>query len=255
MVPLRQRSILRFNPETGWSADSNFASFSAAQIQYLYNQYANVGCEVELSEQFGRFELSVRDTRGNITIDRWECGVDIEQPSVLQNPFLDITQADRDILAVALENGSSLEDAVIWLNENTEDLYVDVDNPVTIRTWKDIKKGATQYETGKLILVHTTSVSNRYAINISEQNEYAIYSHSSLLSEVLSTSLWAFPLPGRLEYKITSFYNRKAPTVRDNYLWGWLKSISPERSCSNQRVEIETRYKLDQWSTDRYDQA
>ena len=255
MVPLLQRSVIRFNPESGWSADSNFASFSAAQIQYLYSQYAAVGCEVELTQQGGRHELMVKDTRGNITIDRWECGVDIEQPSVLQNPFLDVDQADRDILATALENQSSLEDAVIWLNANTSDVYVDVTNPVTIRTWKDIKKGATQYETGKLVLVHTTSVSNRYATNVSEQNEYCRYTHSQLLSEVLSTASWVFPLPGRLEYKLTSFYNRNLPVARDYYEWSWLKSISPERSASNQRVEIETRYKLDQWSTDRYGAA
>lgn len=257
LVPLLQRATIRFNPETGWSADSNFASFSAAQIQYLYSQYAAVGCEVEMSQQGGRHELMVKDTRGNITIDRWECGVDIEQPNILQNPFLDVSQADRDILATAAERQLRLSEAVEYLNNDPDvtDTYVDVTNPVTLRIWREMRKGATQYETGKLVLIHTTSVSNRYASNVSEANEYCRYTHSQLLSEVLSPSSWVFPLPGRLQYKITSFYNRNMPTPRDYFMWSWLKSISPERCVSGMRVEIETRYKLDQWPTDRYAQA
>ena len=260
LVPLLQRSVIRFNPESGWSADSNFASFSAAQIQYLYSQYAAVGCEVELTQQGGRHELMVKDTRGNITIDRWECGADIEQPSVLQNPILGLSLNDIEVITRVLELGglATFVDAVESLNAepNKDRTFTDplagANKDLVLRTWRDMRKGATQYETGKLVLVHTTNVSNRYAINLSETNEYCRYTHSQLLSEVLSTASWVFPLPGRLEYKLTSFYNRNLPVARDYYEWSWLKSISPERSASNQRVEIETRYKLDQWSTDRY---
>ena len=260
LVPLLQRSVLRFNPDSGWTADSQFASFSPAQIQYLYQQYAAVGCEVEMTSQGGRYELMVKDSRGDVKIDRWEIGVDYEQPSLLQNPKIisDINDEQKMyILAYVLRNGlkSWAEGYAALLGDDEFDARFPAVPNFTALDFRilDMMLGdQTQYERGSLVLIHDTNVSNRYQANIAEENEYCIYNHSQLLSEVLSTSAWVFPLPDRLEYKITSFYNRQMPVARDFYLWGWLKSISPERTCANMRVEIQTRYKLAQWSEDVY---
>jgi hypothetical protein len=257
----RQRRTRRYNPDGGYIESSDFASFSEAQIIALFNWAAGQGLEVEMTSRFGRHELTINDTRGETRIDRWEFGVSEEQPSLLQNPWLDasvnggaVSAEHKFLIAAALKNGGSLED-------NVEDAdvvaqYGTVTPPAANsrarRIFEMMKNNQTQYQTGRLVLRHTTNVSNRFQINISDLNENTIYYHADFLAEVTDSSLWLFPLPGRLEFKATSFFNRHEPAAKDYYLWGWLKSVSPETAVANQRVEISTTYKLDFWSTDVY---
>lgn len=259
--PQRQRKTRRYNPEGGYIETTDWSAFSESQIIAMFNWGAGQGLDVEMTSRAGRHEITITDTRGATRIDRWEFGVSEEQPNLLQNPFLDVSvnggavsEAHKFLIAATLKNGGTLADNL----SDTDVLknYPSVTEPAAgsraLRIFQLMKNNQTQYQTGNLVLRHTTNVSNRYDVNISDLNENCIYYHADFLTEVLSTSLWIFPLPGRLEYKATSFFNRNEPAARDYYLYGWLKSVSPETAVSNQRVEIQTTFKLDFWSTDVY---
>jgi hypothetical protein len=261
--PQRQRKTRRYNPEGGYIETTDWSSFSEAQILALFNWGAGQGLEVEMSSRMGRHDLTMTDTRGETRIDRWEFGVSEEQPSLLQNPHLDVNvnggvipEDHRFIIGIALKKGITLADA--YTDADVTDKYDPVstitpDQVARVRRIHELMtNNQTQFQTGRLVLRHITNVSNRYNVNVADVDENSIYYHSDFLAEVLSPSLWIFPLPGRLEYKATSFFNRHEPAARDYYLWGWLKSVSPETAVSNQRVEIQTTYKLDFWSTDIY---
>jgi hypothetical protein len=262
-TPKLQRKTRRYNPEGGYVEMTDWASFSEAQILSLLNWAGNNGVEAEMTSRMGRHEITLTDTRGETRIDRWEFGVSEEQPSILQNPRLDvsvggetITEIYRLAIGVALRDGSSLDDACASKDVTTKNGGTAITPPSathrTRRVFELMKNGQTQYQTGNLVLRHTTNVSNRYATNISEVDENSIYYQADFLAEVSSTSLWIFPLPGRLYAKAQSFFNRHEPAAKAYYLYGWLKSVSPETAVSNNRVEIVTTYKLDFWSTDLY---
>lgn len=259
--PQRQRKTRRYNPEGGYIETSQWDSFSEAQILAMFNWCARNGVEVEMTSRFGRHELTMTDTRGETRIDRWEFGVSEEQPSMLQNPHLDaavnggaISEDCKYIIGIALKKGITLDEAAtdpdVLAKYPTPTGPNDV--PRAQRIYELMVNNQTQFQTGRLVLRHTTNVSNRYNVNVADVDENSIYYHADFLAEVVSTSLWIFPLPGRLEYKATSFFNRHEPAAKDYYLYGWLKSVSPETAVSNQRVEIVTTYKLDFWSTDVY---
>lgn len=260
-TPKLQRKTRRYNPEGGYVETTDWASFSESQILAMLNWAGNNGVEAEMTSRMGRHEITLTDTRGETRIDRWEFGVSEEQPSILQNPHLDeningsaVTEEYRFAIGVALKYGISLDAACV--HEDVETKYgalsLPSDTSRTRRIYEMMVNNQTQYQTGRLVLRHTTNVSNRYASNVSEVDENSIYYHADFLAEVLSTSLWVFPLPGRLEYKATSFFNRHEPAAKTYYLYGWLKSVSPETAVSNNRVEIQTTYKLDFWPTDLY---
>jgi hypothetical protein len=261
--PQRQRKTRRYNPEGGYMETTDWSAFSESQIIAMFNWGAGQGLDVEMTSRGGRHEITITDTRGETRIDRWEFGVSEEQPSLLQNPHLDVNvnggvvaAADRFVIAIALKYGVSLEEALI--HKDVEDKYgslpaIPTGSANRVRRIHELMaNNQTQYQTGNLVLRHTTNVSNRYDVNISDLNENSIYYQADFLSEVQSTALWIFPLPGRMVYKAQSFFSRHNPAARDYYLYGWLKSVSPETAVSNQRVEIQTTYKLDFWSTDVY---
>lgn len=262
--PVRQKKVRRFNPDGGYLQSYSFASFSESQILNLFNLCAGQGLDVELTSELGRHELVITDSRGETRIDRWGFSVSEEQPGLLTNPYLSesyegeiISPWESAVIATAIDRNLTLPEAV----EDPDIVTKFGGFPASIitargrRVYELMRAGTTQYQRGALVLTHVTNVSNRYALNVSEINENRIYTHADFLAEALSPDLWIFPLPGRLSYKATSFYNRNNPGEKDHYLWGWLKSVSPETSCSNQRVEIETTFKLDQFSLDIYKPA
>jgi hypothetical protein len=263
-APQLQRKTRRYNPDGGFLVSSDFASFSEAQIIQLFNWAAGQGLEVEMTSKFGRHELTIVDSRGETRIDRWSFDVSTEQPRLVSNPWL---QANVEggaiaddwlfVLAVARENPNHSLAEVAELDKVIERYpTLSATSPGQLarirRVHRLLIEGSTQYETGALVLQHVTNVSNRFSSNIAEVNENCVYDHADFLSEVTDSSLWLFPLPGRLQYKATSFWGRNAPPPRDDGIWGWLKSVSSETAVANNRVEILTRYKLAHWSRDVY---
>ena len=105
-------------------------------------------------------------------------------------------------------------------------------------------RGATHFALGQYVLRHTTNVGNQYAANIADVNVERCYTTAQLLAEVQSSSLWTFPLPGRLAYKLQ---NIVAPAAQTHYQWGWRKLPSPENTTANNRVELTTEYWLELW--------
>jgi hypothetical protein len=112
-----------------------------------------------------------------------------------------------------------------------------------------LTRGTSHYALGQYVLRHTTNVSNLYAANIADINIEKCYTTAQLLAEVQNGSLWTFPLPGRLAYKLQ---NIAAPAAQTHYQWGWRKLPSPETTTANNRVEITTEYWLEQWHTFLY---
>jgi hypothetical protein len=107
-----------------------------------------------------------------------------------------------------------------------------------------LMRGATHFALGQYVLRHTTNVSNLYGANIADVNVEQCYTTAQLLAEVQNSSLWFFPMPGRLAYKLQ---NIPTPTAQTHYQWGWRKLPSPETTTANNRVEITTEYWLEQW--------
>lgn len=105
-------------------------------------------------------------------------------------------------------------------------------------------KGQTHFALSQYVLRHTTTVSNAYGANVADRNVGRVYTTEQLLTEVCDTSLWVYPLPGRLVYKLQ---NIPAPLPQANYLWGWRKLGSTETTSASNRVEISTEYWLEQW--------
>lgn len=110
-------------------------------------------------------------------------------------------------------------------------------------------RGTTHYALGQYVLRHTTNVGNQYAANVADTNIERCYTTSQLLVEVQDGASWAYPLPGRMAYKLS---NITAPEARTNYQWGWRKLPSQETTAANGRIEITTEYWLEQWHTFLY---
>ncbi len=110
-------------------------------------------------------------------------------------------------------------------------------------------KGQDHFAFSQYVVKHTTSVSNAASGNVSDNNVECIYTTGQLLGEVSSSSSWRYPMPGRLQTKIS---NIGVPSFKGGYVWGWRKLPSTETTGANFRIEISTEYWLDQWSTFYY---
>lgn len=112
----------------------------------------------------------------------------------------------------------------------------------------------THYQAAQYACRHTTTAPNYWSLNRADLNVNRVYSPALFVTEVTDGSLWRFPLPGRLQYKLAAAVTAfgAVTPVRSNYLIGYLKGPSAEATVARGRVEIQTSYVLDQWSTDLY---
>jgi len=115
----------------------------------------------------------------------------------------------------------------------------------------DYFEGRTNFLRGKYVVRHHTNAPSNYASNIADFNVEKIYTISQLLSECQSTSLWIMPMPGYLAYKILNY---PVPVhMRNNYMWGALKTRSNAITAARGRVEINTEYLIDAIAIHTYD--
>ncbi|MGN6552317.1 MAG: hypothetical protein ACTHLW_01090 [Verrucomicrobiota bacterium] len=118
---------------------------------------------------------------------------------------------------------------------------------------REIKKGQDAYASPQYVLRHTTNCSANSTNNISDINVDRLYTTSQLISEASDATLWIQPIPTRLKNKILTIPTQSAaPTESSYYLWSWRKLPSTETLTANNRIEINTEYVLDLWSTLRY---
>lgn len=122
------------------------------------------------------------------------------------------------------------------------------------RAYQAVVQGQTHYQSSQYSLRHTTNTPNYWSRNVADNNVNRIYTQSQLIAECTDSTLWYFPLPGRLQYKLAASYAdfaAQTPT-RANYQIGWLKSASSETTTGRSRNEIQTGFVLDQWPLDVY---
>ncbi len=257
LTPLCQKVVERWSSTSGLETETEWKSFSGPQIRQFCSLYAAAGCDYEYVSQFGVHTLVARRPNSNgqseVTIDTWEIGVNKNIVSSLRNPrnITNIPAGYLELIGRAIKDGSTIEAARTALEADTGDTYaagID-DNAYAVRLYQRMMKGDDSFNFYSYVLRHTTNVSNRYSVNVSDENVNCYYSTAGLLSETQS-GVWVYPLPGRLRYKIL---NIPVPhDIPSNYFWGWLKSSSPESTTANNRVNIVTEYELGLISTDEY---
>jgi hypothetical protein len=214
-----------------------------------------------------------------VTQDRWECPEPKSEKDLLTHPQLiyainsqlsptatqlyDILFIMRQYAEKAKSNPSS-DSAEKTFRDALED-YLDTQGlsspPLTLysstnflRLWHLYANDQTHYQSSQYALRHTTSAPNGWALNVADLNCNCIYTTSQMLAECGNSSLWNFVLPGRLDFKLSaasSAFAAVTPT-RANFQIGWLKSASAESAVGRGRIEIQTGFVLDQWSTDVY---
>jgi len=259
-APQRQAYRENYDPEAGWRKIWNWSGHNETQVRALNAYYQSIGCATDLTIIHDRAELEVRDPSGEITLDRWEIDAEQHQRSDLLNPLhkqFDNPISDEDLLVIAYaaQNSMDFSDAIKQLNKIfSPTVFTKPTNLRSLRLFQRIMRHEPEYDYDLYTLVHTTNVSNRYSLNISDVNKGRIYSNAQLLTEATNAGLWTYPLPGRLVYKIQALFldaitNTPAPV---NYAWGWLKSASTERTAANHRIDIATIYKFDLFSLDKY---
>ena len=116
--------------------------------------------------------------------------------------------------------------------------------------FEEYARGRTNFAHGKYVLRHTTLAPGNYSASVAEFNIEKIYSISQLLSEVQNSSLWIFPLPAYLAYKILNY---PVPVnMPPNYTWGALKMRGNAVVAARGRIEIQQEYLIDAISVPTY---
>ena len=228
-------------------------------------------------------------TTNEVTIDRWECPEPrVEKPIFTHPDFiaaigvlgvhLGLTATDFLYASVGTAFNKAadaqtlfdefMDSGEIGMNDGTTALSIDGYDPawLAFKASNSTEAGIierlyglacnkqTHYQDSLYSCRHTTNAPANWAMNVADDNVNCIYSPAQFISEVTNASEWIFPLPSRLQYKLSSAATAFAAVtpVRSNYLIGWLKGASAEATVGGGRVEIQTQYTLDQWSTDLY---
>lgn len=223
-----------------------------------------------------------------VTIDRWECPEPIVQKPVFEHPnfilaayafaaYLSATWDDVFFCAMvnAWRKGASANQQfsqfIDGLQLDTSDGHHTLNwsgwqtfvtsypnqAGTLIRLYRMMANDQTHYQASLYSLRHTTNAPNYWSLNRADLDVNCIYTPAQFITEVTDGTLWYLPLPGRLQFKLAAAISTLLATtpVRANYQIGWLKGASAESSIQGGRVEIQTEYKLDQWSTDLYNLA
>jgi hypothetical protein len=202
--------------------------------------------------------LDVVDSTSESPIDSWEIHATEETRDLFSHPSIVAAVADSagattpsDIFNAIRTHLASNDK---WTDVLHDDVLADVmEDPTAHALIYDYyylySIGTTGYRNQSYVLKHKTNVSNRWSANVADVGIDNVYDPMQLLDEVTDPTLWAFPLPYRLQFKLGAIPPLTGPS---NYLWGWLKSSSTETTEASNRVNIETDYTLDLWDTNIY---
>lgn len=252
LLPFLQAETWDFDPARGYAHRLDYKGASQAQMLALQQDYVRAGIACRLAYHQGdTSSLSVEDSTQQFTLDSWQMMANEESRDGLGHPSLTSALANGgyDVEVILQKTREHLAN-----NESPQTLFAAGGDffgaPAILQRFYRLQfRGATEYRRVQYVLRHTTNAPNRWSRNISDIGKDCIYTEAQLLTEVQSASLWIYPLPYRLAYKIAAI---PAPTAQANYLWGWLKDGSTETTAANNRIEITTEYVLEQWSTDYY---
>lgn len=150
-------------------------------------------------------------------------------------------------------NFQEIQNNVELYRASTGDMDVPYEDGPELQIFNLLVRGVTSYVRGQYVLRHTTNVSNRYNVNVSDQNIEKVYTTAQLVAEITNVSLWVNPCPGRLVYKIQNIEQQIDDS--DDIRWGWRKLPSTETTGANNRIDIATEYVLYGWSKLLYEAA
>ena len=247
LLPFLQTETWDFDPSRGYIHRFDFKGASDLQMQALQQDFVRGGIACKLTfHQGDTASLDVEDSTLSYTIDKWELVGNEESRDSLSHPSVLALADDDDVAALrqALENQESPSDVFGGIGGLADFVGTSIE-----RRYSRILRGSTEYRHGQYVLRHTTNAPARWTVNIADAGVDMIYTPAQLLSEVSDGRLWVYPMPARLQYKIS---NLVPPMPQDFYLWGWLKSASTETTAANNRIDIVTEYTLEQWSVDDY---
>jgi hypothetical protein len=255
--PHLQRYSESWSPATGCVKEAEYRGMSEERARAYLNYFTVNGFQSQLTIAHGICTLVATDTLGEVTIDNWEIGVNQTSASSFFNPrnIAAVGADSLEILAYAEKNGGTLEAAKVKVNTDRTSLGLPAitytNSAAMVRMRLRLLKGSDSFFYDQYLLRHTTNVSNRYRVNVSDINKGCIYTLAQLQSETMNANSWIYPLPGRLNYKLINATNALEAGPA-NTLKGWLKGASPESTAANNRVNIVTEYKLANCDTDEY---
>jgi hypothetical protein len=249
--PQLQRTRFNYDPSRGYVTHYDYHGMNQQQMLLLQQDIVAAGIACDLTYERDIATLSVEDSTNANPIDVWEMPSSGESRDGLSHPSVLALASNAQIAAMRthLQNNDTITSAF------ADTVLLPLAGTI-VPTFYDLQqRGSPEYRKGYYSLRHTTNVSNRWQVNIADFGVDEIYTTAALLSEIANNGLWVFPCPGRLQYKIANIPVEVPGTedaYADQYQWGWLKSISSERTGANNRVDIVTEYQLALWSTAYY---
>ena len=281
--PIRQKRTWTFNASSGGTYVEEYRGINLNKMIATWNGQVYTAQSGEMSYENGVAQMRIEwgasgagGSTGNIntiqvTTDRWDCPEPRIDRPIMQHPTM---YAIISALASAESGGDT------WANRNKiakvirEAVASSTDFSANMNSnaagWAAFTAGAyylplmrlaqmmisdqTVFKSSQYAVRHTTNAPAGWGLNRADIGVNSIYSQAEFLSEVTNSSLWYFPMPGRLQYKLAAAYSTfaaAAPSLT-GYEVGWLKGPSGESSAANGRIEIQTTYELEQWSTDLY---
>ena len=213
----------------------------------MQQDYISAGIACRLTFYKGNTTFEVQNSaQQQFTIDTWQIVGNDLSVDIYSNPKINGLVSDEQMALIRDFLSQDAKPADAFADPALTSL-----SAIVKRYYSLYQRGSTDYRRGQYVLRHTTNAPSRWGVNVSDIGVEKIYEPAELLSEAQSSALWFYPLPGRLGYKIA---NIPAPTARANHQWGWLKGPSTETTAANNRIDIQTEYTLELWSTDLYDQ-
>jgi hypothetical protein len=245
-APVRQRDRITYDPKNGierqivWQCpDPNGLYSIAASFEKLGYKYT---FEPGLNGTIVASAPSADDGQDETVTDTWEITANELQKDIREHwKFRQLSDSVQSSINANIKESAELSTISPPLTGNAVSFY------------KLMKSGTTHYAVSQFVLKHTTNVSDRYQTNVSDKNVEKLYTFDQLIAEASDASLWVNPIPGRLKAKLLSIKANYTPTAVDGYSWGWRKLASTERSNAKGRIDIQTEYWLEQWSSTLYE--
>lgn len=287
LAPLLQKETYTWENTRGSSYQQEWKGLGVAQMISLWNSKVFTAQRASLTYGQGTAEMRIEWAGSpasggagaasslEVTLDRWECPEPkLDRPVFAHPKFLSgiVTYLTSVSISVTDANVSSV--IAFWNKYAAQKtpfaLALAADGSTAnwatfagaypalagfmLRSYNLVLNDQTHYQSSAYALRHTTNCPNYWSRNVADSNVNCILSPAQFMAEATDASLWYFPLPGRLQYKLAAAMTGFAAVTpaRDNYLIGWLKSAAAEATVAAGRIEVQNSYVFDQWSTDLY---
>ncbi len=253
LLPFLQQETWDFDPTRGYLHQEDYKGAGRGAMLSLQQDYVRAGIACRLVYHQGdTASLETDDATQQYTIDSWQMLGNAQSRDGFSHPSViaaAATAVDPALVFLAMRIGIENGDSFASIESGPFDDMPSDSIALLEREYNRQINGQTEYEHGQYVLVHETNAPARWDVNIADFGVNQNYTTAQLLSEVQDASLWIYPLPDRLAYKIA---NLSADPFQPFYQWGWVKSRSTEANAANNRINIRTEYVLENWSVDRY---